>query len=173
MGGCQNTGVFRISGAGRAAEETGNDGAETVTEKGAVETGILKEVLADNGAVGGDIAKVFHAGYDGDGSDGQNRGEAEFRQGEEIFGVVGNIDPVGGGNGGIIHCENAGKGQNNTKQITCGKTDEDGHQLKEAFGKDGADDNNGQGENGNEKACDRAAGNGGVGCITNSGADQG
>lgn len=70
----------------------------------------MEEILADNGAVGGDITKMFHAGNDGDGRDGDDGGKAEFWQCEEAFGVVGDVDPLGAGDGRVVHGDNAAEG---------------------------------------------------------------
>ena len=74
----QHTGVFAVGGVGRAAEHTRHRGGQTVAQQGAVQTGILDEVLAGGGGDGGDVADVFHHGSDGDGGHDEDGGDVKL-----------------------------------------------------------------------------------------------
>ena len=75
---CQHAGVLAVGGVGRAAEHTSEGGGKTVAQQGAVQAGILDEVLAGGGGDGGDVADVLHHGGDGDGGHDQNGGDVKL-----------------------------------------------------------------------------------------------
>ena len=74
----QHTGVLAIGGVGRAAEHGGQGGRDAVADQGAVQAGVLDEVLANGGGDGGHIADVLHHGGNGDGGHHQDGGNIEF-----------------------------------------------------------------------------------------------
>ena len=84
----QHAGVFTVGSVGGAAHEGGDGGGQTVTQQGAVQTGIGDEILAGGGGDGGHIADMLHHGGDGDGSHDQDGGQVELGYDELLQGAV-------------------------------------------------------------------------------------
>ena len=79
FGNGQYTGVFTVSGVGRAAQEPGYHRGQTVAHQGTVQAGVFHKVLANYSAVSGDVADVFHEGNQSGRRDDEDSGKIEFR----------------------------------------------------------------------------------------------
>ena len=74
----QHAGVLAVSGVGGAAEQTGQGRGDAVTDQGAVQAGVLDEVLPHGSGDGGHVADVLHHGGDGDGGHDQDGGQVKL-----------------------------------------------------------------------------------------------
>ena len=104
LGEDQHTGILAVGGVGGAAEDGGQGGGDAVADEGAVQAGLLNEVLPHGGGDGGHVADVLHHGGDGDGSHHQDGGEVKLGDGAAEVGEEGlEADGAGGGHGGEVH----------------------------------------------------------------------
>ena len=78
LGQDQDAGILAIRGVGGAAEHAGQGGGDAVAHQGAVQAGLLNEVLPHGGGDGGHVADVLHHGGQGDGGHHQDSGEVKL-----------------------------------------------------------------------------------------------
>ena len=139
----QHAGVLAVGGVGRAAQQAGHGGGQTVAQQGAVQAGVIDIVVADGSADGGDIAHMLHHGSQCDGDDGEQSAD-EFRaavDGEQTHGLLvqGDAEPCRVGDLLEVH----GTGDQ-SHRVGHQHTDQDGQDLDHALTPDVADNDHAQ-----------------------------
>ena len=157
---------FTVGGVGATAEESAYNGADTVTEEGAVQTGIFEKVFFDNGGEVLVVCDMFSE-YDesnGNVSNGNGSEVAPFEILEAVSRLeeseVGNCeeglecDTVGNeaGEGSEVDdlecvnaCDITDNGEYETNGITCENTDDEGDELGHFLTVGGAENDNDEG----------------------------
>ena len=139
----QHAGVLAVGGIGRAAQQAGHGGCQTVAQQGAVQAGVVDIVVAHGCADGGDIAHMLHHGCQCNGDDGEQCAD-ELRaavDGKQAHGLLVQRDahPCSLRNALEVHCTG--------HQCHCvghQHTDEDGQDLDHALAPDVAHDDSAQ-----------------------------
>ena len=139
----QHAGVLAVGGVGRAAQQAGHGGGQTVAQQGAVQAGVIDIVVADGGADGGDIAHMLHHGSQCDGDDGEQSAD-ELRaavDGEQTHGLLVQGDAEPGRVGDLLEVHGTG---DQSHRVGHQHTDQDGQDLDHALTPDVADNDHAQ-----------------------------